>query len=86
MTTQITALAKILQTGIIAIMRAQSSEQLLAAADAILAGGVDVIEVTMTTPRAYQCSNKCPARPGLGLDVRRLPCVHQEHNGSLADE
>jgi hypothetical protein len=36
--------------------------------------------------RAYQCSNKCPARPGLGLGVRRLPCVHQEHNGSLADE
>jgi hypothetical protein len=35
--------------------------------------------------RAYQCSNKCPARPGLGLGVRRLPCVHQEHNGSLAD-
>jgi ABC-type glycerol-3-phosphate transport system permease component len=39
----------------------------------------------MQMRRAYQCSNKCPARPGLGLGVRRLPCVHQEHNGSLAD-
>ena len=36
--------------------------------------------------RAYQFSNKCPTRPGLGLGVRRLPCVHQEWNGSLADE
>ena len=40
------------QTGVIAIMRAQSSEQLIAAADAIKAGGVRVIEVTMTTPGA----------------------------------
>ena len=40
------------ETGIIAIMRAQSSGQLMAAADAIKAGGVRVIEVTMTTPDA----------------------------------
>ena len=39
-------------TGVIAIMRAQSSEQLIAAADAIKAGGVRAIEVTMTTPGA----------------------------------
>lgn len=39
-------------TGIIAIMRAKSSDQLIAAADAIRAGGVRVIEVTMTTPGA----------------------------------
>jgi 2-dehydro-3-deoxyphosphogluconate aldolase / (4S)-4-hydroxy-2-oxoglutarate aldolase len=40
------------ETRIIAIMRAKSSEQLIAAADAIKAGGVRVIEVTMTTPGA----------------------------------
>jgi 2-dehydro-3-deoxyphosphogluconate aldolase/(4S)-4-hydroxy-2-oxoglutarate aldolase len=45
-------LALIHQTGIVAIMRAQSSAQLMAAADAIKAGGVRVIEVTMTTPGA----------------------------------
>jgi 2-dehydro-3-deoxyphosphogluconate aldolase/(4S)-4-hydroxy-2-oxoglutarate aldolase len=33
-------------------MQAKSSEQLMAAADAINAGGVKVIEVTMTTPGA----------------------------------
>jgi len=40
------------ETGVIAIMRASSSDQLIAAADAIRAGGVRVIEVTMTTPGA----------------------------------
>ena len=40
------------ETGIIAIMRAPSSDQLIAAAEAIAQGGVRVIEVTMTTPGA----------------------------------
>ena len=40
------------ETGVIAIMRAQSSDQLIAAADAIKLGGVRAIEVTMTTPGA----------------------------------
>lgn len=41
-----------LATGIVAIMRAKDSTQLLEAAEAVLAGGVRVIEVTMTTPGA----------------------------------
>jgi 2-dehydro-3-deoxyphosphogluconate aldolase/(4S)-4-hydroxy-2-oxoglutarate aldolase len=40
------------ENGVIAIMRAKSSDQLIAAADAIKEGGVRVIEVTMTTPGA----------------------------------
>ncbi len=40
------------QTGIIAIMRTRSSDQLIAAAEAIRQGGVQVIEVTMNTPGA----------------------------------
>lgn len=39
-------------TGIIAIIRAASSNQLIAAAEAIRQGGVRAIEVTMTTPGA----------------------------------
>jgi 2-dehydro-3-deoxyphosphogluconate aldolase/(4S)-4-hydroxy-2-oxoglutarate aldolase len=45
-------LTLIRESGVIAIMRAQSSGQLIAAADAIKAGGVRAIEVTMTTPGA----------------------------------
>lgn len=48
------ALQKILQSGIIAIIRASSSEKLLEAAKAILKGGVSVIEVAMTTPEALE--------------------------------
>jgi len=40
------------ECGVVAIMRAKSSDQLLSAAEAILAGGVRAIEVTMTTPGA----------------------------------
>jgi 2-dehydro-3-deoxyphosphogluconate aldolase/(4S)-4-hydroxy-2-oxoglutarate aldolase len=50
--TKVEVLNTIRETGVIAIMRAQSSDQLIAAADAIKKGGVSVIEVTMTTPGA----------------------------------
>jgi 2-dehydro-3-deoxyphosphogluconate aldolase/(4S)-4-hydroxy-2-oxoglutarate aldolase len=46
------ALELIMESGVVAIMRAKSSDQLMAAADAILQGGVRAIEVTMTTPGA----------------------------------
>jgi 2-dehydro-3-deoxyphosphogluconate aldolase/(4S)-4-hydroxy-2-oxoglutarate aldolase len=55
------------RTGVIAIMRAQSSGQLIAAADAIRAGGVAVIEVTMTTPGALAVIQE--ARQRYGEDV-----------------
>ena len=42
------------ESGIIAIMRANRSDQLVAAAEAIWAGGVQAIEVTMTTPGAME--------------------------------
>ncbi|MFN2109582.1 MAG: bifunctional 4-hydroxy-2-oxoglutarate aldolase/2-dehydro-3-deoxy-phosphogluconate aldolase [Anaerolineae bacterium] len=51
-------------TGVIAIMRAQSSDQLIAAADAIKAGGVRVIEVTMTTPGALDVIAEATQRYG----------------------
>ena len=45
-------------TGIIAIMRANKSEQLIDAAQAILEGGIRVIEVTLTTPGALKVISK----------------------------
>ncbi|MFB3789009.1 MAG: bifunctional 4-hydroxy-2-oxoglutarate aldolase/2-dehydro-3-deoxy-phosphogluconate aldolase [bacterium] len=44
----------ILDTGIIAVIRAQSSEQLVDVAKALREGGVKAIEVTMTTPNALE--------------------------------
>jgi 2-dehydro-3-deoxyphosphogluconate aldolase/(4S)-4-hydroxy-2-oxoglutarate aldolase len=57
-------LGLIRETGVIAIMRAQSSDQLMAAADAIHAGGVRVIEVTMTTPGALGVIEQAAKRHG----------------------
>jgi 2-dehydro-3-deoxyphosphogluconate aldolase/(4S)-4-hydroxy-2-oxoglutarate aldolase len=45
---------RLLDPGIIAIIRADSSEQLIEAAGALLAGGVTAMEVTMTTPNALE--------------------------------
>ena len=57
-------LALLSETGVLAIMRATSSDQLLAAADAIRAGGVHAIEVTMTTPGALDVMRQAVARYG----------------------
>lgn len=50
------------KTGVVAIMRAKSSGQLLRAADAIRAGGLGVIEVTMTTPGALAIIEQAVAK------------------------
>jgi len=52
------------RAGVVAIMRAKSSDQLLAAADAIKEGGVNAIEVTMTTPGALAVINKAAEKYG----------------------
>jgi len=53
---------QIRQAGVVAIMRARSSHQLLAAAEAVMAGGVNAIEVTLTTPGALDALSQAVAR------------------------
>lgn len=57
-------LRRLLDPGIIAIIRADSSEQLVEAAEALLAGGVTAMEVTMTTPNALEVIAKIASRLG----------------------
>lgn len=45
---------RILNPGVVAIIRADASEKLVDAANALFEGGVNVMEVTMTTPNALQ--------------------------------
>ncbi|MDW7755818.1 MAG: bifunctional 4-hydroxy-2-oxoglutarate aldolase/2-dehydro-3-deoxy-phosphogluconate aldolase [Brevefilum sp.] len=52
------------RAGVIAIMRADDSDQLLAAADAVKAGGVNAIEVTMTTPGALDVIQQATKKYG----------------------
>jgi 2-dehydro-3-deoxyphosphogluconate aldolase/(4S)-4-hydroxy-2-oxoglutarate aldolase len=55
---------RLLDPGIIAIMRADSSDQLVAVAEALADGGITAIEVTMTTPNALQVIGDVTARLG----------------------
>jgi 2-dehydro-3-deoxyphosphogluconate aldolase/(4S)-4-hydroxy-2-oxoglutarate aldolase len=52
--------------GLVPVLRAESAAQALALADAIAAGGVNVLEVTMTVPGAIQVMRKlAEARPDI---------------------
>jgi len=58
---------RIRRTAFFAVMRADSSEQLIEAAHALKEGGCDLIEVTMTTPNAFAVIERATAE--LGQDV-----------------
>ncbi len=53
---------RLLDPGIIAIIRADSPDQLVAAAEALLDGGITAMEVTMTTPNALAVISEVTAR------------------------
>ena len=53
------AVERLCRRGIIAVVRAKSSQQLLEVARCLLAGGVDCIEITMTTPDALEVIRRC---------------------------
>ncbi len=55
--TKLEQMQRIEACGIVAIIRANSANELIETASAIHAGGVNVIEVTMTTPNALQVIN-----------------------------
>jgi 2-dehydro-3-deoxyphosphogluconate aldolase/(4S)-4-hydroxy-2-oxoglutarate aldolase len=59
-----TIIRRLLDPGVIAIIRANSSDQLIEAAEALCAGGISAMEVTMTTPNALQVISDVSARFG----------------------
>lgn len=62
--TKLDQMQRIEECGIVAIIRANSSKELIEAAAAIQIGGVDVIEITMTTPDALQTIGDVSKRLG----------------------
>jgi 2-dehydro-3-deoxyphosphogluconate aldolase/(4S)-4-hydroxy-2-oxoglutarate aldolase len=57
-------LDRILNSGVVAILRAPSGELLVDVAEALLAGGVEAIEVTFTVPRADRVIEKVAEKLG----------------------
>ena len=57
-------LERMIDSGIVAVMRAQTGEKLVDVAEALLAGGVKVMEVTFTVPNALQVLEEVANRMG----------------------
>src|SRR5436190_13978275 len=57
-------LDRVLDQGIVAIIRSEKSELLVDVAEALVAGGVEVMEVTFTVPRATSVLEKVAAKLG----------------------
>src|SRR4029077_3616180 len=57
-------LARVHATGIVAVIRAERGELLADVAEALLTGGVEVMEVTFTVPRAHQVLEQVAQRLG----------------------
>ena len=57
-------IARVIDSGIVAVLRAPSGEVLVDVAQALLAGGVDVLEVTFTVPAAHRVLEQVADRLG----------------------
>ncbi|MBM3835316.1 MAG: bifunctional 4-hydroxy-2-oxoglutarate aldolase/2-dehydro-3-deoxy-phosphogluconate aldolase [Verrucomicrobia bacterium] len=57
-------IASLIDPGVIAVVRAQKPEQVLPLAEALIAGGVIAIEVTMTTPNAIEAIREAKQKLG----------------------
>ena len=60
----LTPLNRVLERVIVAVIRAESPDLLVDVAEALVAGGVEVMEVTFTVPRATQVLEKVAAKLG----------------------
>jgi 2-dehydro-3-deoxyphosphogluconate aldolase/(4S)-4-hydroxy-2-oxoglutarate aldolase len=55
-------LARLLDPGLIPVIRADRSEHIMAVCEALVAGGVGALEITMTTPNALACISEAARR------------------------
>ncbi len=58
------ALTRIIDCGVVAVVRAPSGEKLVDVAEALLNGGLDAIEITFTVPRAHRVLEQVADRLG----------------------
>ena len=79
------------ELGLVPVLRASSAEEAITIADAILAGGVNILEVTMTVPGAIRVieqlanhhgTNCCSARAQFSMQRRLATACLLEHSSS----
>jgi len=80
--------ARLIDPGVIAVVRAQRQEQVLPLSQALLAGGVIAIEITMTTPNAIAAIREARAEfgdravIGVGTVLDVVTCRHALEAGA----
>ena len=57
-------LSRVIESGIVAVIRAPSGERLADVAEALMAGGVEAMEVTFTVPQAHRVLEQVANRVG----------------------
>lgn len=62
-------LQKLLHTGAVAIIRLPDAQRLLRIAEAVRTGGIDAIEITMTTPNALRVMEEAAREMGDGIQL-----------------
>ena len=62
MTAHSETVARLLEPGIIPVIRADSSEHIMAVCEALVAGGITALEITLTTPNALACISEAARR------------------------
>jgi 2-dehydro-3-deoxyphosphogluconate aldolase/(4S)-4-hydroxy-2-oxoglutarate aldolase len=80
MRTKIEIISLLKDPGIIAVVRAQKQEQVIPLTEALIAGGVIAIEITMTTPNAIDAIRDASSRfgkqalIGVGTILKKTDC------------
>lgn len=64
MRSKLEIISQLANPGVIAVVRAQKAEQVMPLSEALLAGGVIAIEITMTTPNAVEAIREASAKLG----------------------
>src|SRR4051794_35454100 len=64
MRTKSEIISQLLDPGIIAVVRAKSADQVIPLTEALLAGGVIAVEITMTTPSAIEAIREASQKFG----------------------
>ena len=81
---RIEILENILESKIVAILRAEDSQKIIPSAKAIVEGGVNTVEVSLNTPNALECIHEISTIPGIIPGVGTVTAAAQVHEAVKA--
>ena len=70
---------RIVEIGIVPVVRASSSAEALLAAEAVCAGGIPIVEITMTVPGAVEVIRQLQKKNSLSDHLPKGSDAHRRH-------